>query len=182
MSLNRASSRHIAIACALAALTARPVVAQQSLDTLTDSAVAERLGYHRSVKTAIVLGSVVPGAGHLYAGEWLKSYPIFLASVGGIPVGALIFNFDRCSFAFLNPDCPFGVPIGARIAGAAMVGGAVAIWVGSARDAGHAVERQRVRRARKASRVGSVRPLLAPCGEPSGGAWCVGLSLGSAPH
>lgn len=176
MFCNRLSRHCVAIVFVLPILVARPASAQQFLDTLTDSAVAERLGYRRTVKTAIVLGSVVPGAGHLYAGEWIKSYPFFLGSVGGIAVGAVILDFDRCIFALFNTNCRPGVPIGARVAGAAMVAGAAIVWVGSARDAGRAVERQRVRRARRASHVGTVRPLLAPCGS----AWCLGLSVGGS--
>jgi hypothetical protein len=147
----------IAILLAIFLLSCSKLDAQQQRDSarvdsavnisaLTDSAIAARVGYRRSVKTAVVLGAVVPGAGHLYAGEWLKSYPIFLASAGGIWVGSLVYNFDRCTFNW-STGCRSGVPTGARVAGAALVVGGAYVWISNAIDAGRAVERQRRRRA-----------------------------------
>src|SRR4029077_13383384 len=82
-----------ALVAVLDVLSVRAVRAQQS-----DSAIAERLGYRRSRTTARVLGAVVPGAGHLYAGEWLKSYLYFVGASGGIYMGEAIYTLDRCTF------------------------------------------------------------------------------------
>lgn len=154
--------------------------AQQSPDSLaTDSAIAERLGYRRSRTTARVLGAVVPGAGHLYAGEWLKSYPLFVGATGGIYVGEVVFTFDRCTFDW-RASCRPGVPLGSRVVGVAMIASGVAMWIGSSVDAGRAVERQRARRARNARHSGfGVQPVLAPCAL-NGRAWCVGVGLGDS--
>src|SRR3954464_1708103 len=103
--------------------------AQQSPDSsATDSAIAERLGYRRSRTTARVLGAVVPGAGHLYAGEWFKSYLNFVGATGGIYVGEAIYTFDRCTFDW-SGGCRPGVPAGSRVIGVAMMASGVAIWV-----------------------------------------------------
>jgi hypothetical protein len=143
----------------------------------TDSSIAERLGYRRSRTTARVLGAVVPGAGHLYAGEWLKSYLFFVGAPGSIYVGEALFTFDRCTFDW-SASCRPGVPLTSRVAGATMIASGVTLWVMSAVDAGRAVERQRARRARDAAHRGlGVQPMFMPCVLDSR-AWCVGVNLG----
>ena len=150
--------------------------AQSPDSSATDSSTAERLGYRRSRTTARVLGALVPGAGHLYAGEWLKSYPLFVGATGGILLGQAIYTFDRCTFDW-RASCRPGVALGSRVVGVAMVASGVAIWVASSVDAGRAVERQRARRARNASRRGlGVLPMLMPCALDSR-AWCVGVGV-----
>jgi hypothetical protein len=142
----------------------------------TDSSIAERLGYRRSRTTARVLGAVVPGAGHLYAGEWLKSYPLFVVATGGIYLGQSLYTWDRCTFDW-RPSCRPGIPFSSRVAGVAMIASGVAMWVASSVDAGRAVARQRARRARQARHGGlGVQPVLTPCVRDSR-AWCVGVAL-----
>jgi hypothetical protein len=185
MHLSRSSSWRISLLIC-ANLLATPTLFAQTRDSLqrdstksdsvlTDSALAVAAGYRRSTRTAVILGAVVPGAGYLYAGEWLKSYPTFVATTGGLWVGGLIFQWDRCTFNW-SPNCRSGVPIGARITGAALAAGGIFIWVRSAIDAGDAVERERGRRGRTERFRRAAKTTVAPC-RLAPEAWCMGLSV-----
>lgn len=170
------SRRTAALLIGIALLHASALLAQTPDSMRADSALAWQAGYRRQRPTAVVLGALVPGAGHLYAGEWLKSYPIFVASAGGIYVGPVIYNFDRCTFDW-RPECHPGVPPGARLLGAAVIAGSVTVWVTSAIDAGRAVDRQRARRARaERRRRQAVWPIVTPC-PLSERSWCIGVRL-----
>jgi len=165
-----------ALVVVLDALSMRAARAQQNPGLWpTDSAIAEHLGYRRSRMTARVLGAVVPGAGHLYAGEWLKSYLFFVSAPGGIYMGEMFFTLDRCTFNW-RTSCRPGVPLTSRVAGVTMMASGVTIWAMSAVDAGRAVERQRARRAQDAAHRGlGVQPMFRPCVLDSR-AWCVGVN------
>src|SRR2546423_14936145 len=54
----------------------------------------------RSPGTAAVLGTVVPGAGHIYAGEYVRGAQLYLTAVSGIGGGYLIYVLDRCAFTW----------------------------------------------------------------------------------
>jgi len=173
-----------ALVLATTLLQSREVLAQASdsarADSLrADSALAWQLGYRRDRRTAVVLGALVPGAGHLYAGEWLRSYLNFVAAAGGIYVGPVVYNFDRCTFDW-RPQCRSGVPLGARIAGAAYIAGGVTVWITGAIDAGRAVTRQRARRARaERQRRQSMWPVFGPC-PLAKRSWCTGVAVAGA--
>ena len=169
--------RHIAIAAVLSFAPALQLAAQASTDTssLSDSAVAWRLGYQKNEKTAVLLGALVPGLGHLYAGEWWKSYVLFVGTTGSVATGAIIYQWPRCGFNFFASDC--SVSPRARVLGAAIVTATLAGWAVSAADAGAAVDRGRERRVRESRlRRDAMLPVVVPCGA-GGRSWCVGVSV-----
>jgi len=173
--------RDVGIATVILSIAAPRVVAQTSTDTtrvnaaLSDSALAWELGYRKSEKTAVILGMLVPGAGHLYAGEWWKSYALFVGTSGAVAMGSVIYQWPRCGFNFLATDC--SVSPAARVLGATVVTATLAAWAMSAVDAGEAVDRQRARRASDARRRrDAALPIIAPCGVGER-TWCVGVSI-----
>jgi hypothetical protein len=147
----------------IVALTARAARAQLSTDTLS-------IRSDRSATTATVFGAIVPGAGHLYAGEYLRGIGFYFMTVSAIGSGAMTYILDRCTFDF-SGTCNPGPSWPHRALGIAEVAAGVSAWTISALDAHRAVDRRLTRRrSRILRRVGitELRPLFAPPGSISG--------------
>ncbi len=157
---------------ALVGLSASPLAAQDTAQVVADSASHSKPGLYRDPHRAQILGTVIPGAGQFYAGEYLRGYLALVATGGGLAMGPLVFQMDNCTFAFLSacnprPNWPY------KLVGAYMVVGAAWTWYSTARDAPHAAERANLRH-------GSRRAALAPIIEPSPtarGQWNAGVSV-----
>ena len=147
--------------------TSRPVV---------DSASASAGAPYRDPHRARILGTIIPGAGQIYAGDYVKGSLTFFATSSSLVMGPLIFSMDSCTLDFLgaflsecnpNPKWPY------KAVGAFLVGAAVWKWFSTARDAPHAAESANARhRARNAT--------LAPLIEPSltvPGQWNTGVTV-----
>jgi hypothetical protein len=120
---------------------------------------------YRDPHKARVLGTIFPGAGHIYAGEYLRGYGYYLGTVGGVGMGVMVFIVDRCTFSFLNAtSCDPGPQWPHQALGIAMVGAGLWSWISSARDAAHAAERAN---ASHEHRKLSVKPLIEPASEPN---------------
>jgi hypothetical protein len=120
---------------------------------------------YRDPHKARILGSVFPGAGHIYAGEYLRGYGYYVATVGEVGSGVLVFMVDRCTFSFLSAtSCDPGPQWPHRALGIAMVGAGIWSWVSSARDAPRAAERAN---ARHEARRLQVKPFIEPVREPN---------------
>lgn len=128
---------------------------------------------YRDPTSARVLGAIVPGAGHIYAGEYWHGVMYYEGTVSIIGLGAMTFVLDKCTFSFLS-DKPCKSPPAwpHQLLGGAVIAYGVGIWVYSAIDAGHAAERANERHA---LRTTAVSPFIAPRAE-SGGA-DIGLSV-----
>jgi hypothetical protein len=128
---------------------------------------------HRSPVVARVVGAVIPGAGHVYAGEYWRGILYYEGTVATIGLGAMTYILDKCTFTFLN-DKPCKSPPAwpHQVAGIAVMTYGVGFWVYSAIDAGRAAERTNQRHARRRA---AISPFIAPRAA-SGGA-NVGLSL-----
>lgn len=159
-------------------VSAPRIMAQQvtAASALSDSAVAWQLGYQKMESTAFVLGLVLPGLGHAYAGEWWRGYLFLLAGGGGLAEGAVMYQWPRCGFDFLSgTDC--SVSPAARVMGGVMVTASLAVWAMSAADAKEAVDRGRARRANDARRRrDAMSPIIVPCGVAAR-SLCVGVSM-----
>jgi hypothetical protein len=143
----------ITMSLLLLALETAPISAQDSLSI--DSTGTERL--HRDPRTAQVLGIVLPGWGHLYAGEYVRWYFTQVGVVGGLAMGAILLESEGCAFApFAASSCSDGRRRSHKIVGAAMLGMAAWAWISSARDAPRAAERANDRHSRKRKRVSIV--------------------------
>ena len=128
----------------------------------------------RNPKRALILGSVIPGAGHIYAGEYVHGFFIYEATVGGIGGGVMTFIFDRCMLSFLSAThCDSGPQWPHQVLGVALVGAGIWEWISSARDAPHAAERANAKHRRKTF---AATPIIeAPVDAYSG--WRVGAAI-----
>jgi hypothetical protein len=47
-----------------------------------------------------VLGALIPGAGHICAGEYFKGVSNYVGAIGTIGVGTIVYVLDNCSLDF----------------------------------------------------------------------------------
>lgn len=98
--------------------------------------------WYRDPRTAQTLGSFLPGAGHLYAGETLRGFGLGAAAVFGIASGIVFLNRHECRFVtFGVQDCNTAVSSTDRINGVTQIAVGVAAWVFGAIDAPRAALR-----------------------------------------
>jgi hypothetical protein len=147
-----------------AAVSAASLKAQDPTRALPDSTSIATPRLYRDPHRAQVLGTILPGAGHFYAGEYLRGYGTWVVTVIDIGMGPVVYNLDGCTFAFLNGSgCNPRRKWPNRLLGVFMVGSGAWTWISSARDAPHAAERAN---ARHQSRRLKVTPLVEPSTEP----------------
>lgn len=150
------------VALLLTVVTALP--AQESTRARRARLGADTL--YRDPVSARVLGSILPGAGHVYAGEYWNGIRYYYGTVSMLGAGAMVYIIDKCTFTFLD-DKPCKSPPAWRhqAAGVAIMAVGVGVWVHSAIDAGHAAERANERHPRKRA---AVSPFIAPRAEREG--------------
>jgi hypothetical protein len=132
---------------------------------------------HRDPTTARVLGAMIPGAGHVYAGDYWRGLAYYEGTVATIGSGAMVYVLDKCAFSFLS-DTPCKSPPAWRhqVAGIAIMACGVGVWVYGAIDAGHAAERANERYAeQRAQRKSAIAPFIEPRSDAGGAN--VGLSV-----
>lgn len=155
-----------------------PATALRAQDTaavvLTDSVPRSLDVPYRSPQRALVLGSVIPGAGYIYTGEYLRGYLTGLTTVGGIEIGALIYTLDSCSFTILSTEkCKPGPRWPYQLVGIVGISAGLWAWIASARDAPHAAERANEKHRSKKLKVD---PLIGLPTE-TGAEWKAGLAV-----
>ena len=151
-----------------ALLFAVPLRAQDTTQALA------RRAQRRDPKVAAVLGTIVPGAGHVYSTEYLRGLGIFAGAGSLIGWGTLAYEIDRCTFAFLNDaPCDPGPQWPHRTVGALLIAGGIGAWVVSAIDAPRAARRAN---ARHGFRTAQWTPLIEPRRDSESGV-NVGLAM-----
>jgi hypothetical protein len=138
----------VALTVTLFSLLTGPLAAQDTTHVIVDSASLSRVPLYRDPRRARILGTIIPGAGHFYAGEYLRGYFTFVATAGGLATGPLIFSMDGCTFALFSA-CKAGPKWPYEAFGAYVVVGAVWTWISTARDAPRAAERANLRHRAK---------------------------------
>ena len=163
----------VVIAIGIALLLGSRLAAQNTGTGTSDSTSSRAEKPYRDPQRALVLGSIIPGAGHIYAGEYLKGFLTYEGTVTAIGMGTLVFIADECMFTFLNATpCKSGPAWPHQALGVAVLGIGVWGWISSARDARHAAERANARHdARRA-----ITPFIAPFSGPESASQ-IGLSL-----
>jgi hypothetical protein len=146
----------------LTAVSVASLGAQDTTRILRDSGSVPPPTLYRNPRTAKVLGTILPGAGHMYAGEYLRGYGTWVGTASGIAAGAIIYDHDGCMLTFFYIDCGDGHRWTSRVTGLAMVGLGIWSWISSARDAPRAAERANTRHQ---SRRLQARPLVEPSGQ-----------------
>jgi hypothetical protein len=163
-----------AITGCIALLLSFRLGAQDTTQVKADSTAPGVVRPYRNPQRARILGILIPGAGHIYSGEYLKGFVAYEGTVGGLGMGVLVFMVNKCTFSFLSdascdprPEWPH------RALGVAIAGMGMWAWISSARDAPHAAERANGRHAARAS---AIAPYIAPF-SGAGNASQFGVSL-----
>jgi hypothetical protein len=164
----------------LASALGSPLKAQDTTRVAADSTDSLVAPLYRNPKRALILGSVIPGAGHIYAGEYVHGFFAYEATVGGIGGGVLTFMLDRCALESLRllfngrtTTCKSGPQWPHQTLGVALVGAGIWEWISSARDAAHAAERANAKHLRHRP---TATPIIeAPVDSHSG--WRVGTEI-----
>ena len=164
----------VVIGFGIALLVGFPLGAQDTGPGIPDSTISRGERPYRSPHRALVLGSLIPGAGHIYAGEYLKGFGTYELTVMSIGMGTLVFIYDRCMLSFLSATtCKSGPAWPHQALGIALGGLGIWKWISSARDAPRAAERAN---ARHRARSLAVTPFIAPFSGPANASH-VGVSL-----
>jgi hypothetical protein len=157
-----------------------PLKAQDTTRVASDSTDNPAAPLYRNPKRALILGSVIPGAGHIYAGEYVHGFFAYEATVGGIGGGVLTFMLDGCAvetffrvFSRRRITCKSGPQWPHQALGVALVGAGIWEWISSARDAAHAAERANAKHLRHRAMVTPV--IQAPVDARSG--WRLGTEI-----
>jgi len=149
-----------------------PARAQDSTRAILDSSVPPATALYRDPHRALIFGSLLPGAGHVYAGEYWYGFGTYVGTIGIIGMGAMVYVLDDCAFALFS-TCKPGPQWPSRIVGAVGIGAGIWTWISAARDAPRAAERANERHGRKTAKP---KPIIdAPVG--SHGDWRVGVAI-----
>jgi hypothetical protein len=151
-----------------------PLSAQDSTRATADSASTQATPLYRNPRRALIFGSLIPGAGHIYAGEYWHGVIVYEGTVTTTLMGVMTYVVDKCMFTFLNgTKCDSGPAWPHQALGVAVVGLALWEWVSSARDAAHAAERANERHRRKSAQA---KPIIeAPAGSQRD--WRAGVAI-----
>ena len=128
---------------------------------------------YRNPRKALILGSLIPGAGHIYAGEYWHGVLNYETTVMTIGMGAMTFIVDNCTFDLFDPNCKPGPEWPHQVLGVVVVGLGFRQWILSARDASRAAERANERHRRK---MAQAKPIIGPAGGSHGG-WHAGIEI-----
>jgi hypothetical protein len=128
----------------------------QSFTSSWDSVSPVQAHYYRDPRLARRLGRILPGAGHMYAGEYVRGYYTFVITGSALAFSALMLPYDCPLPLFDLSPCTFERRWENRLIGASFLAGSVLLWVTSAKDAPHAAERANARHGR------SVTPHVVP--------------------
>ena len=134
----------------LVTLAATSAPAQDSSAT-SASFASEPL--YRDPHKARVIGGIIPGAGYVYAGDYLRGYATWVGTIGGLAFGPVIYNMDSCGIAILSDCTPSKTRWPYHLAGVLMVGSGLWMWAHGAYDAGRSAERANERHRRKLMKV-----------------------------
>ena len=159
----------------LTAVSVTCLGAQDTTRTLGDSTSVSTEKPYRDPHRAKVLGTIFPGVGHIYAGEYFRGFAAYVVTINGIGIGTIVFLLDRCALAALSwSECKNPPPQWLhQVTGILMVGAGFWTWISTARDAPHAAERAN---AKHRSKTLKVAPFVEPSAEP-GAQWHAGLAV-----
>ena len=108
--------------------------------------------WYRDPHTAQILGSFIPGAGHLYAGEKLRGLGLGGAAVIGIASGIVFLESRECHLVSFGVESCDQEPSSVnRINGITQLGVGIAAWVFGAIDAPRAAQRANERARQRVS-------------------------------
>ena len=108
--------------------------------------------WYRDPQTAQILGSFIPGAGHVYAGENLRGLGLGGAALIGIVSGIVFLNERECRLvSFGVESCDPDASTVNKVSGVTNLVVGVAAWVFGAIDAPRAARRSNERARQRVS-------------------------------
>ena len=154
----------------IVAAWAQPLTAQDTTRAIVDSAVIPETRPYRDPHRALILGSLIPGAGHIYAGEYVRGAGNYLGTIGTIGLGAMAIALGDCG---LLSVCKNDSHVISGVVGGMGIGAGILMWISSARDAPRAAERAN---AKHRSKTAGAKPIIeVPTG--SHGEWRAGVTI-----
>jgi hypothetical protein len=162
----------VAITVFLTAVSVTSLSAQDTTRIFRDTTSVSAPKPYRDPHRAKVLGTILPGAGHIYAGEYFRGYTTWVVTVSGFALAPYVYEAGVCS-ANLTESCNPGPQWLRLLLGGFMAGAGAWSWISSARDAPHAAERANVKHR---SKTLNVAPFVEPSFELAGG-WNAGLAI-----
>jgi hypothetical protein len=106
--------------------------------------------WYRDPHTAQTLGSFIPGAGHVYAGEKLRGVGLGAAALTGIASGIVFLNKNNCRLVTFGVEsCDAPVSTANQISGITQIAVGAAAWVFGAIDAPRAAQRANAQARRR---------------------------------
>ncbi|MGI8509091.1 MAG: hypothetical protein ACR2MQ_07185 [Gemmatimonadaceae bacterium] len=132
----------------------------------------------RNPFTAALLGTLIPGAGLAYAGQWVRGVGTYFGTIGTVALGSGLVFIDRCTFAFSDSgNCNPGSVWPQRTLGVGVIATGLGLWAYSAVDATRIVERNNARKiAGQRAMFGSIQPIVA-VPATQGYPWTVGVHV-----
>lgn len=130
----------------------------------------------RNPGTAAVLGTLIPGAGLAYAGQWVRGVATYVGTIGTLALGSGLVFIDRCTFSFSDSGhCNPGRVWPQRTLGVGLIATGLGLWAYGAVDATRTVRRNNARKiAGQRAMFGSIEPTVAAPVVP-GDPWMVGV-------
>ena len=126
-----ASMRTLVLVSTLLFLWSGGLAAQ---DTTTATSPTDTQPLYRNPEAARLFGTVFPGGGHLYAGEYLNGARYYFGTVSDIGLGAM-----SLAVSGMSPDKGPAWPL--QVSGVVLIGLGVTVWVRGAMDAPRAAMR-----------------------------------------
>lgn len=152
----------VLIVLLLVPIVASALTAQDTTRVVSDSLSKVGTSLYRDPHRARVLGTLIPGAGHVYAGEYWRGFVDGIGAIAAIGLGAVVYNKHQEPFCIISP-CPRASQTPHRLAGAVMIGTGLWTWFSDARDAPHAAERANAKHRAKSVMI---TPFIDPATKP----------------
>ena len=131
---------------ALLFLVSTAVFAQDSLDTYS----LEEHPY-RDPHRAKIIATILPGAGYVYTGEYLRGYGTWVVTASGFILGPTMLSLD--CYGFFSTRCGNEEHAANILVGSLLIASSIVTWVSSVRDAPKSAERANERRRRRELKV-----------------------------
>jgi len=146
---------HLALVALL--VCGAPLSAQDSAKVSEAAGAPRTDSVYRDPTAARLFAIVLPGAGHVYAGEYWRGIAIYEGTVASLGMAALVYTIPDCAIFAAEP-CHPGPRWPRTVVALAGVGLGLYVWVNGVIDAPRAAERanERHRRAQRAR----VAPLI----------------------
>jgi hypothetical protein len=152
----------VLIVVLLVLIASSALAAQDTTRVVSDSLAPVGTRLYRDPHRARVLGTFIPGAGHVYVGEYWRGFADGIGAVAAIGLGAIVYGRHQEPFCIISP-CPRASQTPHRLAGAVAIGSGIWTWISDARDAPHAADRANAKHRAKSV---VITPFIEPATKP----------------